>query len=146
MRLDNSNYNSNGSVKKYYAKEFGTLKGSEYILIAISSNLVTATPSNSQLMYIDQYTGDDSGRIDIEFIPKSDRISHAYLIGDFSDGTTIKEVKLTDNANESEVDPSVNCTCNCHKSGIVKFFFNIVLFFQRIFGKNKICVCGVKHY
>ena len=39
-----------------------------------------------------------------------------------------------------------NCSCNCHKSGIVKFFFNIILFFQRIFKQNKVCSCGVNHY
>ena len=41
---------------------------------------------------------------------------------------------------------SFKCTCNCHKSGIVKFFFNIILFFQRIFKQNKTCACGVNHY
>ena len=38
------------------------------------------------------------------------------------------------------------CTCNCHKSGIAKIFFNIVLFFQKLFGINKECVCGAAHY
>ena len=38
------------------------------------------------------------------------------------------------------------CECNCHKSGISKFFFNFVLFFQKIFGSNKTCACGVAHY
>ena len=41
---------------------------------------------------------------------------------------------------------SFKCTCNCHKSGIVKFFFNIILFFQLIFKQNKTCACGVNHY
>lgn len=39
-----------------------------------------------------------------------------------------------------------NCKCNCHKKGIVKFFFKIGLFFQKIFKKNRICKCGVWHY
>lgn len=39
-----------------------------------------------------------------------------------------------------------NCSCNCHKGGISSFFFKIALLFQRIFGKNKYCSCGVKHY
>ncbi|MGN0444712.1 MAG: leucine-rich repeat domain-containing protein [Acutalibacteraceae bacterium] len=46
----------------------------------------------------------------------------------------------------AEDNPSANCKCNCHKSGIVKFFYNIILFFQRIFRQNKTCVCGVEHY
>ena len=44
------------------------------------------------------------------------------------------------------LDPSVECECNCHKSGISKFFFNFILFFQKIFGSNKTCACGVAHY
>ena len=44
------------------------------------------------------------------------------------------------------LDPTLNCDCNCHKSGIKKFFFKFALFFQRIFGSNKTCECGVAHY
>lgn len=39
-----------------------------------------------------------------------------------------------------------DCSCNCHKGGIAKFFFNFILFFQRIFGMNQECACGVEHY
>lgn len=42
--------------------------------------------------------------------------------------------------------PSETCPCNCHKKGIVNFFFKILLFFQRIFGQNKTCKCGIAHY
>ena len=44
------------------------------------------------------------------------------------------------------VNPSQNCSCACHKKGIVNFFFKIGLFFQKIFKKNKICKCGAWHY
>ena len=44
------------------------------------------------------------------------------------------------------LDPSVECECNCHKSGIAKFLFKFILFFQKIFGLNKECACGVVHY
>lgn len=44
------------------------------------------------------------------------------------------------------LDPSVECDCNCHKSGISNFFFKFILFFQRLFGSNKECACGVAHY
>lgn len=47
---------------------------------------------------------------------------------------------------ESLLDPTIDCECNCHKSGISKFFFNFILFFQRLFGMNKECVCGIVHY
>ena len=39
-----------------------------------------------------------------------------------------------------------NCSCSCHKSGISKLFFNIILFFQKLFGTNQECKCGVAHY
>ncbi len=45
-----------------------------------------------------------------------------------------------------EKDPSENCSCNCHKSGFMGFIWKIVLFFSRIFGANKTCGCGIKHY
>lgn len=38
------------------------------------------------------------------------------------------------------------CSCNCHKTGILNFFFRIFLFFQKLFGLNKTCACGVNHY
>lgn len=42
--------------------------------------------------------------------------------------------------------PSNNCDCGCHKSGIKKIIYIIVLFFQRLFGLNKTCDCGIAHY
>lgn len=41
--------------------------------------------------------------------------------------------------------PAEECTCNCHKGGIAGFFFKILNFFQKLFGKNKVCACGVNH-
>ena len=41
---------------------------------------------------------------------------------------------------------AADCSCNCHKSGIVRLFFKIILFFQRIFKSNKECKCGIYHY
>lgn len=38
------------------------------------------------------------------------------------------------------------CSCSCHKGGISGFFFKLILFFQRIFGMNKECKCGIAHY
>lgn len=37
------------------------------------------------------------------------------------------------------------CSCNCHSSGILKFFFQFINFFEKLFGKNKVCACGVSH-
>ena len=43
-------------------------------------------------------------------------------------------------------DRTDDCDCNCHKGGIANFFFKIILFFQRIFGINEECDCGIEHY
>lgn len=47
------------------------------------------------------------------------------------------------NCGDSKID---NCSCNCHKGGISKFFFKLILFFQKIFKTNKVCKCGIEHY
>ncbi|MBQ7295409.1 MAG: leucine-rich repeat domain-containing protein [Clostridia bacterium] len=46
----------------------------------------------------------------------------------------------------AEIPDIENCDCNCHASGIKKFFFNFILFFQKIFKKNAVCACGLAHY
>jgi len=46
-------------------------------------------------------------------------------------------------SSSSESDAATKeCSCKCHKGD---FFFNIILFFQKLFGMNKICICGIKH-
>lgn len=44
------------------------------------------------------------------------------------------------------VDPSVECDHNCHKGGIVGFFWKIANFFNRIFGTKQYCDCSIAHY
>lgn len=71
-------------------------------------------------------------------------------VGDYVDaiGHNGNGDDVCDNCGETveAENPSDNCSCNCHKSGISKFFFDFILFFQRIFGTNKTCDCGVAHY
>lgn len=45
-------------------------------------------------------------------------------------------------------DPATHCSCNCHKSGIVKFFWKIANFFRKIFKMEKYhyCDCGAAHW
>lgn len=43
-------------------------------------------------------------------------------------------------------DRTEGCSCNCHKGGIMGFFFKIILFFQKLFKTNKVCGCGIAHY
>ncbi len=67
------------------------------------------------------------GHTDVDFDSKCDRCG------------AVNELPQPEN-------PSDNCSCNCHKSGLSNFIFKIMLFFQKIFKINKICVCGVEHY
>ena len=39
-----------------------------------------------------------------------------------------------------------NCSCNCHKNGLMGIIWKILKFFYKIFGMNKTCSCGVAHY
>ena len=43
-------------------------------------------------------------------------------------------------------DPSANCSCNCHKGGIMGILFKLVLLFQRFLHLNQTCSCGADHY
>lgn len=49
-------------------------------------------------------------------------------------------------ADNELLDPSVECDHACHKDGISGFIWKIINFFNKLFGLNKTCVCGVKHY
>jgi len=43
--------------------------------------------------------------------------------------------------------PSKNCSCNCHKSGIMGFIWKIQKIIWKLFSPNKqICVCRAKHW
>ena len=71
----------------------------------------------------------------------------APFVGGFMYISSVKTITPTEPEKpETPENPSANCPCNCHKKGIVKFFFNIGLFFQKLFKKNRICKCGVWHY
>lgn len=43
-------------------------------------------------------------------------------------------------------DKAENCSCNCHKGGIVGFFWKIINFFQKLFKTKEFCACGAKHW
>lgn len=40
----------------------------------------------------------------------------------------------------------IYCSHMCHKSGIMGFFWEIINFFQMLFGINPVCECGAAHY
>lgn len=48
--------------------------------------------------------------------------------------------------NNCDYDKADDCSCNCHAGGIKAFFFKLINFFEKIFGINKVCACGVAHY
>ena len=54
--------------------------------------------------------------------------------------------KEPNTGNGSSDNNTKDCSCKCHKKGLAKIFFKIILFFQKIFKKNQICVCGEYHY
>lgn len=64
---------------------------------------------------------------------------------DLSSGTGPDD-PTEDPADKPDEDPSKNCSCNCHKGGIAGFFFDFILFFQKLFKTNKTCACGIAHY
>jgi hypothetical protein len=49
-------------------------------------------------------------------------------------------------ADNGLLDPSVECDHACHKSGIPGFFWKIINLFNKLFGINNTCSCGVTHY
>ena len=55
------------------------------------------------------------------------------------------QIGTPDTPNTPE-NPSQNCSCICHKSGIAHFFYLIARLFWKIFNTNKYCSCGTAHY
>ncbi len=66
-------------------------------------------------------------------------------------GTTIAKKVHTDTNDDGICDNCFaevlekDCNCNCHAAGFKRLFFKLINFFQKLFGMNKVCACGVKH-
>ena len=45
-----------------------------------------------------------------------------------------------------EVEINIVCDHMCHQGGFLGFFWNIINFFNRLFGLNPICGCGAAHF
>ena len=67
----------------------------------------------------------------------------------------ISETGHSDNNNDGTCDgcgiklstpDNENCSCNCHKSGLMGIIWKILRFFYKLFKTNKVCGCGVAHY
>jgi hypothetical protein len=48
--------------------------------------------------------------------------------------------------NFSPDDTNKDCSCMCHKSGLIGIIWKILRFFYKIFKINPVCGCGVNHY
>ncbi len=60
---------------------------------------------------------------------------------------TVDALGHTDNNDDGICDTCNEqfCSCRCHRTGIVKFFWQIINFVQKLFGNNKVCACGKAH-
>lgn len=128
------------NAKKYTAQSGNTINGEYYVLLVLNNSLNGNDFTTDQLLYIDQVTADTSGKVSFTYIPRTSENSKVYIIGNFADGSSVKEVSA------ERIYDTENCSCNCHKNGIAKFFFKLILFFQKIFRTNKECKCGMPHY
>ena len=65
----------------------------------------------------------------------------------FSEYVIVDESSKIEKPSEPETpdEPDVPCACKCHGNFIQRLIFKITNFFQKLFGKNKVCACGVKH-
>lgn len=83
----------------------------------------------------------DCSRCDYGYTTEIPVLAHADNNGDDS-----CDVCKKTNLSGKPQDPTIICTCNCHKTGIRKLLFKLVLFFQKFLRLNKTCACGVAHY
>ncbi len=73
--------------------------------------------------------------------------SHWNIEGATASDKNAKEITVTVGTSDVTAEAVYeDCPCKCHQGGIAGFFYKIVLFFQKLFGNNKVCAgCGAKH-
>ena len=73
--------------------------------------------------------------------------THWEIIGATVADDTAKETSFTmGNADVTAEAIYEDCSCKCHNDGILGFLYRIIIFFQKLFGKNITCeLCGAKH-
>ncbi len=74
--------------------------------------------------------------------------SHCSVCNDvIVEQTVVETLAHTDDNDDGVCDTCSEqfCSCNCHKTGITKFFWSILNFFQKLFGNNATCACGKSH-
>lgn len=107
-------------------REFVTVKATGHNMIkTVDAVLPTCENVGKEAVYICAYgCGEKDGGAEIP------RREHEY------DGSVCKNCSY---------DRADDCACICHKDGIVGFLFKIILFFQKIFCNNLVCICGKIH-
>lgn len=50
------------------------------------------------------------------------------------------------NCGDEKASEKVDCSCDCHKGGIMGFIWKVLRFFFKIFKVNAVCDCGAAHY
>ena len=83
----------------------------------------------------------ECSRCDFGYTVEIPALSHADNNGD-----DICDICHKINLSGKPQDTTIICTCNCHKTGIRKLLFKLVLFFQKFLKLNKTCACGIVHY
>ncbi len=66
---------------------------------------------------------------------------------DITEVPTILHINETDDhyCDACGGDLTGSCLCACHRNDSFGRFWRILIFFQKIFGQNKVCACGMKH-
>ena len=75
------------------------------------------------------------------------KVENGYVIFEtdhFSEYVIVDESSAIEEPDTPDT-PNELCTCKCHGNFIQRLIFKITNFFQKLFGKNKVCACGVQH-
>ncbi len=121
---------------------FETDHFSQYILTGISSDIVGTTPCDDHVYEEEKVA---------PTCTTAGSITHTCYCGDTYIETLDPTGHIDSNSDSycdscgTDLNPQAHCSCNCHKTGILHFFFVIVNFFQKLFGNNKVCACGKVH-
>ncbi len=108
--------------------------------VIYSLNIINGTASETSVTYnttVDISANQIDGKV----------FSHWDVVGATASDKDAKETTVTVGTSDVTAEAVYeDCPCKCHKGGIAGFFYKIVLFFQKLFGQNKICAqCGAKH-
>jgi hypothetical protein len=121
---------------------FETEHFSQYIITGIRNDIEGTTPCDKHVY--------SEVRTEATCTKPGEIIYTCYCGDTYTEVIPITEHTFRDGnskCSNCDFDKADGCGCKCHKSGIAKIIFKIILIFQKIFKKNRICEgCGVYHY